>query len=158
MGPLDLDATYRQYFPLIREKCRRMLRDSEEAQDVAQDTFVRFFRAERLSDEPLARTAWLYRTATRLAIDSLRRRRPEGPAAPEPRAVDLEALLSSRQQLALLARRVPRQELELILLARFDGLTQAESAEVLGLSERTVRRRLGGFEQRLSRLQQEWSR
>ena len=136
-----------------------MLRDSEEAQDVAQDTFVRFFRASRLKDDPLARTAWLYRTATRLAIDVIRRR-PKASASAEPQrqAVDLESLLASRQQLAMLARRVPRQELELILLSRFDGLTQAESAEVLGLSERTVRRRLDGFDRRLGRIQQEWGR
>lgn len=154
---MDLEATYRQYFPLIREKCRRMLRDPDEAQDVAQDTFVRFFKAHRFRDDPLSRTAWLYRTASRLAIDSLRSKAGAGTGKEAPGG-DLEAMLASRQQLAMLARRIPRQELELVLLNRFDGLTQLESAEVLGLSVRTVRRRLAGFDVRLARLQQEWSR
>jgi DNA-directed RNA polymerase specialized sigma24 family protein len=37
----NLVDTYRQYFPLIVRKCRRMLGSVHEAQDVAQEAFLR---------------------------------------------------------------------------------------------------------------------
>ena len=33
-----LERTYRRFFPLIRQKCGRMLVDAQEAEDVAQET------------------------------------------------------------------------------------------------------------------------
>ena len=131
-----------------------MLKDNDEAQDVAQDVFMRLAREDTIAGDVRKVTAWLYRTATHLAIDRLRRRKldlPEGAIS----GGDIEALFSSRQQLAALARRVPAEELELVLVQRLDGLTQAEAGEVLQLSERTVRRRLESFEQRLPALLKE---
>jgi RNA polymerase sigma-70 factor (ECF subfamily) len=52
------------------------------------------------------------------------------------------------------AARVPAEELECALLDRLDGLTQVESAEVLGVSERTVRRMLTRFDERLASLRE----
>ena len=53
----------------------RMVRSSEDAEDLAQETFVRMFRAlDRYDlDRPFA--AWLFTIASRLAIDHLRRKR-----------------------------------------------------------------------------------
>src|SRR5207302_10717908 len=48
----DVEAAYRRYFVLIREKCRRMLADFAEADDVAQETFVRLWRADLAGGNP----------------------------------------------------------------------------------------------------------
>src|SRR5438477_9501783 len=72
-----VDAVYRRYFPSIREKCKRMLGDSEESRDVAQETFARLWAAQLPLREPNQVVAWIYRTSTRLAIDRLRARRSE---------------------------------------------------------------------------------
>lgn len=134
-----------------------MLDDPSEGQDVAQETFLRLLRAGLDSDDPRRVTAWIYRTSTRLAIDRMRRRRVQAPQGEaswlETDAPDAEQTVSSRQQWRLLANAVPSRELELALLARFDGLTQSEISEVAGVSERTVRRLLARFDERLERLQ-----
>lgn len=53
----------------------RMVRDDELAADLAQETFIKAFRAfDTLIDRDRAR-AWLYQIAGRTALDELRRRR-----------------------------------------------------------------------------------
>ncbi len=152
----NLDAAFRRYFPTIREKCARMLNDPVEAQDVAQETFIRLWRSSIARDDAPRVTGWIYATATRLAIDLMRRRRRQGAPVAEPPELpdgaDLERAVAFRQQLDRLARRVPARELELAILERVDGLTQAEIAAVSGISDRTVRRVLTRFDERVRRL------
>jgi RNA polymerase sigma-70 factor, ECF subfamily len=165
-GP-RLEAAYQRYFPIIRDKCRRMLSTHADAQDVAQETFIRLWKSGLATEAPAIVTAWVFRTSTRLAIDHLRRRRRAAPApasawasdegrepvSEEHGAGDLEAALAARQQLEALAREVPRRELEMAILSRVDGLTQLEIAEVLDTSERTVRRVLTSFDARAAALE-----
>src|SRR5205807_515563 len=125
-------------FPLIREKCRRMLGDAGEADDVAQDTFIRLWQARLDGDRRIS--SWIYRTSTRLAIDRMReraRKRTAGEALENVSAPAADDVLSARRQLAALALAVPAEELEIAVLSRLDRLTQAEIGEVLDLSDRT---------------------
>jgi RNA polymerase sigma-70 factor (ECF subfamily) len=151
-----LDQAYRQYFPLLVRKCSRLLRDPHEAQDVAQESFVRFHREGLCNEEPRVVAAWLYRTSTRLAIDRLRARKHTvlvddalanvmGSPGPESRA-------AAQRTLAELVDRVSETELSAVLLSRVDGLSQAEVGEVLGVHERTVRRLLSAFDERVDPL------
>jgi RNA polymerase sigma-70 factor (ECF subfamily) len=158
----DVEATYRRYFALIREKCRRMLGDFAEADDVAQETFVRLWRTNLRADDRRSVLAWIYKTGTRLAIDRLRERSKM--AAADDEAVALVQLASSspggddalatRRSLEVLARRLPADELEVALLFRLDGLSQAEIAEVARISERTVRRCLQRLDERVAKLRE----
>jgi RNA polymerase sigma-70 factor (ECF subfamily) len=66
-----------------------------------------------------------------------------------------DARVHTRQLLERLAAKIPAYELELAFLDRVDGLTQPESAEVLGISERTVRRMLTRLDERLAALKAE---
>jgi RNA polymerase sigma-70 factor (ECF subfamily) len=159
----DVDAAYRRYFALIREKCRRMLADFAEADDVAQETFVRLWSAKLDSSDSRRVVGWIYRTATRLAVDRLRERsRVVSVDSPGKVLAQLEALapgsddaLATRSSLAAIARRLPPEELEVALLSRLDGLTQMEIAELSGVSERTVRRRLRKLDARVAKLRKE---
>jgi RNA polymerase sigma-70 factor (ECF subfamily) len=154
-----LEEAYRRYFPLIREKCRRMLEDAEEASDVAQETFIRFWRDGSHLTDAHHITAWMYRTGTRLAVDRIRQRKPrlafqsaalvQTPSAQSPEAVELRRLFVQ------IAPKVPRQELEVAILRRADGLGQLEIAELTSLSERTVRRLLSRFDERVAALLKE---
>jgi RNA polymerase sigma-70 factor, ECF subfamily len=164
VGLTDLEGTYRRYFPVIREKCRRMLKDHQESQDVAQETFVRLWRSSIAGEEPARVLHWIYRTSTRLAIDRMRQRRFRGEAIEMhqlalPSSTDgLDASVEVQQAIALLAREVPPQEMEVALLDRLDGLSHRELADVAGVSERTVRRLLARFERHLRQLFPEGSR
>jgi RNA polymerase sigma-70 factor (ECF subfamily) len=152
-----LDRLFRENFAVIQARCARMLGEREEAADVAQETFARLCESGAVHEEPAVRVRWIYRTSTRLAIDLLRRRRH----GVETRAVEADvegsgrpadAMIAARQQLAAIAAAAPRNELEVAMLCRVDGLTQPEAAEVCDVSERTVRRLLDRFDRRVLRL------
>ncbi len=129
-----------------------MLSDAEEAQDVAQETFIRLWKSGQAGSDPDTLLAWAYRTSTNLAIDRLRQRGLRARNAPEAQPQpSQEAQLSAQQQLQQVADRLPQQDLQLLVLERVDGLTQAEVAGVLGTSHRTVRRLFGRAYERLAR-------
>lgn len=141
MERASIEEAYRLYFPLIRAKFGRTLRDPGAAQDLAQETFLRLWAQREVLRDPEAVVGWVYRTATRLAIDHLRRRRPElrETADGERPALDEERIDHARA-LRLLAATLRPEVLQALVLHRIDGLTQSEIARVNGTSERTVRR------------------
>lgn len=150
----SIEVAYARYFPLIRDKCRRMLGDHALAQDVAQDTFLRLWREAAPLDEA-QRLAWIYKTATRLAIDKLReraRRPSEAHAEPVAAASGADELLAARAWLQRVVRQFPERELSVLIMTRIDRMTQPEIAQALGLSERTVRRSLETAERRAAKL------
>jgi RNA polymerase sigma-70 factor (ECF subfamily) len=155
----EITLAYRTYFPLLVRKCARMLGDGHEAEDVAQETFIRFAGSALLASDARAVTAWLYRTSTRLAIDRLRARRRESAQAGDAALAVLfsgdapDASAELRALLTHLLAVAPEAELEAALLSRVDGLTQLEIGEVLGLHERSVRRLLVRFDRRLDHLE-----
>ena len=63
------------YQPRIYSLSLRMVRRSEDAQDVTQETFVRMFRALDRYDPQRPFAAWLFSIASRLSIDHIRRRK-----------------------------------------------------------------------------------
>ncbi len=151
-----LEQAYRRYFPIIRAKCARMLGDGDEAQDVAQETFVRLWHAQLPGDDAQRVTAWIYRTSTHLAVDRLRRRRFVADAPLDrTQAACLEETVQARQELQRIARDAPANELEIAVLHRIDGMGQEEIAAVLDVSDRTVRRVLTRFDERLARMRAE---
>jgi RNA polymerase sigma-70 factor (ECF subfamily) len=153
--PPDLILAYRRYFPLLVHKCARMLGETHEAQDLAQETFLRLHAAELPLTDARAVSAWLYRTSTRLAIDRLRARTRHADTELPDNLADDATPESDLQRVSLwseLSRLVPEDELQAALLTHVDGLGQSEIAEVLGIHERTVRRLLTRFAERAARL------
>src|ERR1700743_347701 len=65
--------------------CRHLTRSPGYAEDLAQDTLARaFVTLGQMGQAPPNPRAWLFRVASNLWIDQLRRRRVEEPLAPEP--------------------------------------------------------------------------
>ena len=163
MADEALKTAYRTWFPMLRENCRRLLRSSGDAEDVAQETFIRLWQSGPVEGDARDVTAWIYRISTRLAIDKLRAGRRHGERSAERQtAEDLASLtpdaddaLASRQRLERLAAALPADEMEMALLSRVDGLTQHEIAEVTQVSDRTVRRALARLDARVARLRKE---
>ena len=119
----------------------RTLGNRADAEDVAQDTFVRAWRNARRWQPGRARlTTWLHRIALNLCLDRLARRRdapldgiPE-PVDPAPSAVALleRRALGDRVSRELAA--LPPQQRVAIALCHYQGLGNIEAAEVLGVS------------------------
>jgi RNA polymerase sigma-70 factor (ECF subfamily) len=157
-----LPEHYRSLVAPVRAKCRRLLGDPSGAEDAAQEAFARFLSSgPELGGPHDARlvTAWLYRTCVRVAIDILRdrRRSPILPVSEEafPCATDMAKALEARSVLMRIAGSVPEEEMEAAMLCRVDGLTHSEAGEVMGISERTVRRLLDRFEGRVVDMRKE---
>lgn len=138
----------RRFGPGIRRFLAGMLVTPHEAEDLSQETFLRVWAAAGRYDPALAAPAtWIYRIALRLAIDRNRRRgfrRFLGlDAAPEPEdeAPGAEARLAGRELLAL-ARRglsaLPDRQRRVLLLRAVAGMTNAEIAATLEISEGAV--------------------
>ena len=127
----------------------RMLGSRAEAEDIVQDTYLRWHQAAREQIENPE--AWLVTAATRLAIDRLRRLKTEreayvGPWLPEPivshtpppdRDLDLAADLSVAF-LTLLERLAPDERAAFLLHDVFD-VGYSEIAAVLERSEAACR-------------------
>ena len=120
----------------------RMLGSAASAEDVVQETWIRWQKASHL-DSP---SAWLTSVATNLCLDELksarvRREAYVGPWLPEPIAtspgeVDPESV--SMAFLRVLERLSPVERAVYLLHAVFDS-THGEIASILGSTEATVR-------------------
>ncbi len=138
---------------MVRKRAERLLGDAVAAEDVAQDTFVRYLRFRRRDQSARDLAALLYRIATNLSLDRLRRRSrkrallerytPPPPCNPSP----LDDRIALRQALAVTGRR----EAEIAAYYYVDGMQQDEIARLLGMQRRTVGRRLERFRRRASR-------
>jgi RNA polymerase sigma-70 factor (ECF subfamily) len=161
-APPDFSHAYARFLAPIRAKTRRLLGHSAAAEDVAQEAFLRLWKSGMVGgSDTRAVMAWLYRTCTHLAIDVLRARRRldirEVVAEQTPCAVDLAASTEAKAAILSLLRSVPEEQLAAAILCRVDGLPQAEAATVLGVSERTIRRLLAQFDERIGSLRREFS-
>ena len=143
------EALYRRTFPRVYAYVASLLRDRSAAEDVTAQAFERAyrkrrsFRASRGSAE-----AWMFGIARNAALDELRRRKrragleiePQDLEAPGP---DDQAELALRRQAvrAALAGLDPRER-DMVALKFAGGLSNAEVAAVLGLSESNAGTRL----------------
>jgi len=120
----------------------RFVGDREEAEDLAQEAFVRLYRARRRY-RPTARfSTFLYRLVTNLCLNETRRRQRRPTvvleAADEVAADDSPAKTATRRELAAQVqtalRRLPDNQRLAMVLFRFEGLSQREVAEAMECS------------------------
>lgn len=148
----------------LRECCRlafrvafAVLRQREEAEDVAQDTLLRIHRELGRLRNPKGLDAWVVRVAWRLAIDrqrsSRRRERREQSAMSFGPGLTTEELAASgefEQALQLALDKLPEKLRTVFVLAAIQGYNTAETARLLDLPEGTVKSRLHHARKRLA--------
>jgi len=74
MNRARFDALYREHYPRVLGLCRRMLGGSSDAEDAAQEVFMRGYRAIRRYRREQPFGPWIAAIATNYCIDLLRRR------------------------------------------------------------------------------------
>ncbi|MGB8069845.1 MAG: RNA polymerase sigma factor [Pseudolabrys sp.] len=151
----------RRHLPAMVGLARRILGNAGEAEDVAQEAFIRVWTyAPRW--QPLAQfRTWLTRVVVNLCLDRKRRARwvdldAAGEVVdPAPRA-DEKAESNEREQMLTAAiDRLPARQRSAIMLTYVEGMSNAQVAEVLGTSvsavetllirgKQNLRRTLGG--------------
>ena len=143
---------------------RRMLRDDAEAEDVAQETFLRLWRSGATLDIGAAGVKpWLRRVVSNLCIDRVRGRMrltvvedlPEVPQAPRQLANLEEREMQKRVDGAL--KRLPERQRLALTLFHYEGLSQIEIGGVMGISDEAVESLLGRARRQLKAdLKAEW--
>lgn len=137
----------------------RMLGNWADAEDVAQEAFLRLHRHGLNFNQESALAAWLYRVTVNLCVDRSRRARPAeelqemraaGPSA------EAELLRDERKRMLTRAlAELPAKARAAVVLREIEGLTTAEAAEILRSSEETVRSQISRSMARLRELLRE---
>ncbi|MCA1652793.1 MAG: RNA polymerase sigma factor [Sphingomicrobium sp.] len=153
-------AAFAQIMQRYRQSVFRLVRaftgDPEEAMDLAQETFVSAHQALARYDEDRPMKAWLSTIALNKCRDWSRKRAVrrflsfagplEGDAERVPDdQVAIDDAAADRQELDRVTRAIatlPANLKEALVLRTIEGLTQAETAEVLSISEKSVETRL----------------
>lgn len=126
----------------------RVLGDAAEAEEVAQEAFLRAWQAAASFDPDRAQfTTWLHRITLNLAIDRTRRRGSAPAAAeavlsaladPAPGPEAATAAAQERAALAAALAQLPARQRAAIALAYEEGLSGADAAAALDVSERAL--------------------
>lgn len=136
----------------------QVVRNREDALDVAQEAFVKAFASLASFKGEASFTTWMHRIVVNLAIDCLRRRRRGDPATYDDRLAvpedagqnlaapdDPETALETRQVRSLLSRGIealPPAHRAVLILREIEELSYEQIAQAVGCSLGTVMSRL----------------
>lgn len=139
----SFDQVIRQRETQVLRTAFRILGNWADAEDVAQEVFLRLHKNGLKFENEAAVGGWLYRVTVNLCVDRTRSARPaqELPELPSPdRSAEAAVLVEEEKQrlMAALAT-LPTKERAAVVLREIEGLSTAEVAGVLGSSEVTVR-------------------
>ena len=131
--------------PRVLGFAARMLSDRTEAEDVTQEAMLRLWRMAPDWQQGEARVAtWLYRVASNLCLDRLRRSRPRGldeVAEPEDATPGVVArLIAADRALALdeALAALPDRQRQAVVLRHIEGLANPEIAAVMDIGVEAV--------------------
>jgi RNA polymerase sigma-70 factor (ECF subfamily) len=120
---------------------QRLLGERSEAEDVAQDAFLRLWQhAGRWRPEGGRFTTWFYRVVVNAAIDRLRRPRPvpiEAVAEPEdeqPNAFRTRHRAEVERSVRTAMAELPERQRTALTLCHYEGLGNIEAAEAMGVT------------------------
>ncbi len=131
--------------PRVLRLASRMLGDAAEAEDVAQEAMLRLWRiaAEWRQGEAQVST-WLYRVASNLCTDRLRRRRTVDieavPEIEDGQASAVEGMIEADRVSALQQALdgLPDRQRQAVVLRHIEGLSNPEIAEVMDIGVEAV--------------------
>jgi RNA polymerase sigma-70 factor (ECF subfamily) len=164
---LDVKAGDEQSFELLLRRYRtplvnflcRMVRDSAVAEDLAQEVFLRVYRARREYAPSAKFTTWMFRIATNLALNSVRDNRYRQSEISMDQAVSVgdderrsmevrdltptvEQVLVARSRSEMILRAIdalPAKQRAAVLLHKYQELDYDEIARILECSESALK-------------------
>jgi RNA polymerase sigma-70 factor (ECF subfamily) len=140
---VDVQALFERYGPMVLRRCRRLLRDEDEARDLAQDVFVQVLRRRASLSEQYP-SSLLFRIATNLCLNRIRDRKRE-PCAQGDVILDRIACHHDQDSALTLARLFGRHQEStrtMAVMHYLDGMTLEQVARECRMSVSGVRKRL----------------
>src|SRR5580693_4245698 len=162
---LDVKAGDEASFDFLLQKYRsplvnflyRMVRDQATAEDLAQEVFLRVYRARHKYNPSAKFTTWLFRIATNLALNAIRDRRyqklefsldapvDEEESAPRElptREMRIDEHMIERDRAEFIQRAIaslPEKQRVAVLLHKYEEMDYAEIAKILECSESALK-------------------
>jgi len=161
---LDVKAGDDASFNLLLQKYRtplinflfRMVRDSATAEDLAQEVFLRVYRARKQYSPSAKFTTWLFRIATNLALNSVRDNRhrqmdvsidasvedDEAPLQLPAREMRIDEHMIERDRAEFIRQAIsslPEIQRAAVLLHKYEEMDYAEIAKILECSESALK-------------------
>ncbi len=150
-----LGLIYDRYARVIFSVSVRLLGDRGVAEEITQEVFLSLWlRAGTYRAEKGKFSTWLFSIAHNRAVDTLRRRRREGIAAPAdtpdleqiaadgPDLVQQSARAADRHLVRQALDRLPQPQRDVLVLSYYQGLTHVEIANHLSVPLGTVKTRM----------------
>ncbi len=145
------DELFRRWSGPLLRYLERMVRDFATAEELVQEAFLRVHRARDRYSPDARFSTWLYRIATNLALNELRRprrkavhRSTEAEDAPELAAESpaTDDVVEARRRGAVVGvalGQLPENQRAALCLTAVEGLSYAEVAEALDVTEKAVK-------------------
>jgi RNA polymerase sigma-70 factor (ECF subfamily) len=146
----SFEQLYAEHYRRVFGLCRQMLRNTEQAEDAAQEVFLRAYRAFDRYDRSQPFAGWIMTIAARHCIDIVRRRTKErefvGEEAAEARDLEAEAdetlgaLLTAERagEVKAAVEALPDKYRIPLLLAYYNEASYDEIAASLGITRNHV--------------------
>jgi RNA polymerase sigma-70 factor, ECF subfamily len=161
---LDVKAGDDASFDLLLQKYRtplvnflyRMVRDAATAEDLAQEVFLRIYRARKRYSPSAKFTTWLFRIATNLALNSVRDNRyrrmqvsldapvedDEAPIQLPAKGMRIDEQMVERDRAQVIRQAVaalPEKQRVAVLLHKYEEMDYIEIAKILECSESALK-------------------
>ena len=146
--PESMEQVIALYYDQIYKFCYWKTHSAVDAQDITQDTFIRFMDAAQTYSDIESPKALLYTIAHHLCLNWLKK---------EPAAEDFADHAVQKIYLSTAIAALPNEQQEVLLLRYGQDLKVGEIAEILGLSRFQVMYRVRGALRQLKKLLKEES-
>lgn len=136
---------YRRYSNRIFAYCKRFLGDREDAMDVFQETFVKFYQTAKEDREMTNLPAFLLRIARNLCLNVLRQRKSTSEIEDYMSSINIEKENDENELLRLIKEaimKLPEDYREIFILREYQGMSYNEIANHLNISLPLVKVRL----------------
>lgn len=135
----EAEAVYREYYPKIVRYIRCRVDNEQDAEDLAQKVFLKFYESQEGFDRTKASVAtWVYTIARNTVIDYFRTRHICIELSEIPEPVQEESAfghIEMQEQLNMLAdalKKLPQNERDIIILYYYSGRTLTQIAQNMG--------------------------
>lgn len=150
----EFEALFRMMYPKVKAFARGLLQSEEDAEDVAQDVFIKLLKYPHAWENVETRSSYIYTLTKNQIFNLLKHRKIESKYQENIQFAAEEFYVSDdeihnqlfakeiRMLAELTIQRMPEQRRKVFVMSRVQKKTHAEIADELNLSVRTVERHI----------------